>query len=195
MSTRLGPVREAPVAGGSCCHNGRDRCSARSGRSRPGGLSHRWQASGAYRRTVSTPTTFHSAGVLPPIELMRRAQVRGCRAIAATGHVGPGNVEDRSPAQSRHQPGGAHGQGEGHTPEGVGLQEGRSPANGHVAKVASAAAALVSGAIQPGNLLAHEIRLAVARGARLRYDKVHESLETNARDVFTELGFPTAPAA
>ena len=67
--------------------------------------------------------------------------------------------------------------------------------NGHVAKVAGAAVALDSGATQPGNLLAYEIRLAVARGARLRYDKIHASLETNARDVLTELGFPAAPAA
>ena len=37
--------------------------------------------------------TFLSDGVLSPIELIRRAQVRGYRAIAVTDHVGLGNLE------------------------------------------------------------------------------------------------------
>ena len=37
--------------------------------------------------------TFLSDGVLSPIELIRRAQVRGYRAMAVTDHVGLGNVE------------------------------------------------------------------------------------------------------
>ena len=37
--------------------------------------------------------TFLSDGVLSPIELIRRAQVRGYRAMAITDHVGFGNVE------------------------------------------------------------------------------------------------------
>ena len=37
--------------------------------------------------------TFLSDGVLSPIELIRRAGVRGYRVIGVTDHVGPGNVE------------------------------------------------------------------------------------------------------
>ena len=37
--------------------------------------------------------TFLSDGVLSPIELIRRAQVRGYKAIAVTDHVGVGNLE------------------------------------------------------------------------------------------------------
>ena len=37
--------------------------------------------------------TFLSDGVLSPIELIRRAHVRGYRAIAVTDHVGVGNLE------------------------------------------------------------------------------------------------------
>ena len=37
--------------------------------------------------------SFLSDGVLSPIELIRRAQVRGYRAIAVTDHVGVGNLE------------------------------------------------------------------------------------------------------
>ena len=37
--------------------------------------------------------TFLSDGVLSPVELIRRAMVRGYRAIALTDHVGLGNVE------------------------------------------------------------------------------------------------------
>ena len=37
--------------------------------------------------------TFLSDGVLSPIELIRRAQVRGYRVIAVTDHVGVGNLE------------------------------------------------------------------------------------------------------
>ena len=37
--------------------------------------------------------TFLSDGVLSPIELIRRAYVRGYRAMAVTDHVGLGNVE------------------------------------------------------------------------------------------------------
>ena len=37
--------------------------------------------------------TFLSDGVLSPIELIRRAKVRGYRAIAVTDHVGTGNLE------------------------------------------------------------------------------------------------------
>ena len=37
--------------------------------------------------------TFLSDGVLSPIELIRRALVRGYRAMALTDHVGLGNVE------------------------------------------------------------------------------------------------------
>ena len=37
--------------------------------------------------------TFLSDGVLSPIELIRRAQVIGYRAMAITDHVGPGNLE------------------------------------------------------------------------------------------------------
>ena len=37
--------------------------------------------------------TFLSDGVLSPVELVRRAYVRGYRVIAVTDHVGPGNVE------------------------------------------------------------------------------------------------------
>ena len=37
--------------------------------------------------------TFLSDGVLSPIELIRRAQVRGYRAMAVTDHVGIGNLE------------------------------------------------------------------------------------------------------
>ena len=37
--------------------------------------------------------TFLSDGVLSPIELIRRALVRGYKAIAVTDHVGLGNVE------------------------------------------------------------------------------------------------------
>ena len=37
--------------------------------------------------------TFLSDGVLSPIELIRRAFVRGYRVIGVTDHVGPGNVE------------------------------------------------------------------------------------------------------
>ena len=37
--------------------------------------------------------TFLSDGVLSPIELIRRAHVRGYRAMAVTDHVGLGNVE------------------------------------------------------------------------------------------------------
>ena len=37
--------------------------------------------------------TLLSDGVLSPIELIRRAQVRGYRAMAVTDHVGLGNVE------------------------------------------------------------------------------------------------------
>jgi histidinol phosphatase-like PHP family hydrolase len=37
--------------------------------------------------------TFLSDGVLSPIELIRRAQVRGYQAIAVTDHVGVGNLE------------------------------------------------------------------------------------------------------
>ena len=37
--------------------------------------------------------TFLSDGVLSPIELIRRALVRGYRAIGVTDHVGIGNVE------------------------------------------------------------------------------------------------------
>lgn len=38
--------------------------------------------------------TFHSDGSLSPVELIRRAVVRGYRAIALTDHVGLGNCED-----------------------------------------------------------------------------------------------------
>ncbi len=37
--------------------------------------------------------TFLSDGVLSPVELIRRAYVRGYRVIAVTDHVGPGNLE------------------------------------------------------------------------------------------------------
>ena len=37
--------------------------------------------------------TFLSDGVLPPVELIRRALVRGYRAIGVTDHVGIGNLE------------------------------------------------------------------------------------------------------
>ena len=37
--------------------------------------------------------TFLSDGVLSPIELVRRAHVRGYRAMAITDHVGAGNLE------------------------------------------------------------------------------------------------------
>ena len=37
--------------------------------------------------------TFLSDGVLSPIELIRRASVRGYRVIGVTDHAGPGNVE------------------------------------------------------------------------------------------------------
>ena len=37
--------------------------------------------------------TFLSDGVLSPVELIRRAHVRGYRVIGVTDHVGPGNVE------------------------------------------------------------------------------------------------------
>lgn len=37
--------------------------------------------------------TFLSDGVLSPIELIRRASVRGYQVIGVTDHVGPGNVE------------------------------------------------------------------------------------------------------
>jgi histidinol phosphatase-like PHP family hydrolase len=37
--------------------------------------------------------TFLSDGVLSPVELIRRAHVRGYRVIAVTDHVGPGNLE------------------------------------------------------------------------------------------------------
>ncbi|MDP6227602.1 MAG: histidinol phosphate phosphatase domain-containing protein, partial [Dehalococcoidia bacterium] len=37
--------------------------------------------------------TFLSDGVLSPTELIRRALVRGYRAIAVTDHVGVGNLE------------------------------------------------------------------------------------------------------
>ena len=37
--------------------------------------------------------TFLSDGALSPIELIRRALMRGCRAMAVTDHVGLGNVE------------------------------------------------------------------------------------------------------
>ena len=37
--------------------------------------------------------TFLSDGVLSPIELIRRALVRGYRAIGVTDHVGVGNLE------------------------------------------------------------------------------------------------------
>ena len=37
--------------------------------------------------------TFLSDGVLSPIELIRRALVRGYRAIGVTDHVGTGNLE------------------------------------------------------------------------------------------------------
>ena len=37
--------------------------------------------------------TFLSDGVLSPIELIRRAHVRGYRAMAVTDHVGLGNLE------------------------------------------------------------------------------------------------------
>ncbi len=38
--------------------------------------------------------TFHSDGSLSPVELIRRAIVRGYRALAITDHVGIGNVEE-----------------------------------------------------------------------------------------------------
>ena len=37
--------------------------------------------------------TFLSDGVLSPVELIRRAYVRGYRVMAVTDHVGPGNLE------------------------------------------------------------------------------------------------------
>ena len=37
--------------------------------------------------------TFLSDGVLSPIELIRRAHVKGYRVMAVTDHVGPGNME------------------------------------------------------------------------------------------------------
>ena len=37
--------------------------------------------------------TFLSDGVLSPVELIRRAFVRGYRAMAVTDHVGIGNLE------------------------------------------------------------------------------------------------------
>jgi len=37
--------------------------------------------------------TFLSDGVLSPIELIRRALVRGYKAIGVTDHVGIGNIE------------------------------------------------------------------------------------------------------
>ena len=37
--------------------------------------------------------TFLSDGVLSPVELIRRAHVKGYRVIGVTDHVGPGNVE------------------------------------------------------------------------------------------------------
>jgi predicted metal-dependent phosphoesterase TrpH len=37
--------------------------------------------------------TFLSDGVLSPIELIRRALVRGYKAIGVTDHVGVGNLE------------------------------------------------------------------------------------------------------
>jgi len=38
--------------------------------------------------------TFHSDGVLSPVELIRRAVTRGYKTIALTDHVGIGNCED-----------------------------------------------------------------------------------------------------
>jgi histidinol phosphatase-like PHP family hydrolase len=38
--------------------------------------------------------TFHSDGSLSPVELIRRAVVRGYKAVALTDHVGPGNLEE-----------------------------------------------------------------------------------------------------
>jgi len=38
--------------------------------------------------------TFHSDGSLSPVELIRRAAVRGYRAVALTDHVGLGNCEE-----------------------------------------------------------------------------------------------------
>jgi putative hydrolase len=38
--------------------------------------------------------TFHSDGSLSPVELIRRAIVRGYRALAITDHAGIGNIED-----------------------------------------------------------------------------------------------------
>ena len=37
--------------------------------------------------------TFHSDGVLSPLELIRRAAVKGYSAIAVTDHVGAGSLE------------------------------------------------------------------------------------------------------
>ena len=83
--------------------------------------------------------TFLSDGVLSPIELIRRALVRGYKAMAITDHVGVGNVEyvvktlsidceiaskrwdisspagrrDYPRAEGRHRPGGADCQRDG----------------------------------------------------------------------------------
>ena len=191
--------------------------------------------------------TFLSDGVLSPIELIRRALVRGYKAMAITDHVGLGNIEyvlktlmtDCAQATKRwdflvlpgveitHVPKedidlvartakelgakmvAVHGETvvepvEPGTNEAarlaaeqgiyleVSARKSHAYANGHVAKVAKEAGALLvldSDAHEPDDLLTPEFRLRVAKGAGLDDDEIHTVLQLNPKILLGKLGF------
>lgn len=74
----------------------------------------------------------------------------------------------------------------------ISARKGHSFTNGHVARTAKAAGALMvldSDAHEPQDLLSPELSVKIAKGAGLSDEEVHALLEVNPRSLLTRLGF------